>query len=187
MPLFQQVRPAPPRPKRQSGGAGRDGGVAPSSFMTPFPMLRLLIYLGVRQDALTNRSRWPAKMSCNKAGALIGLAVLALAALMPAAPFAADKDKERPTPSGLPVPRWVVLKFEVVNARSAPGDDSRLLWVYRAKGLPVQVVAETNEWRRICGLPSICPPRNYNRVMSPTRCATRWQHQAWRPTGWNWR
>ena len=25
-----------------------------------------------------------------------------------------------------------------------------MLWVYRAKGLPVQVVAETREWRRIC-------------------------------------
>lgn len=57
---------------------------------------------------------------------------------------------ERETPSGLPVPRYVVLKFDRVNARSGPGDDHRLTWVYRAKGLPVQVVAETVEWRRIC-------------------------------------
>ncbi|MEI9890365.1 MAG: SH3 domain-containing protein [Caulobacteraceae bacterium] len=47
-------------------------------------------------------------------------------------------------------PRYVSLKFADVNARSAPGDDSRLLWIYRAKGLPVQVVAETSEWRRVC-------------------------------------
>jgi SH3-like domain-containing protein len=57
---------------------------------------------------------------------------------------------ERPTPSGLPVPRYVSLKFDTVNARAGPGDDHRLLWVYRVRGLPVQVVAETSEWRRIC-------------------------------------
>jgi SH3-like domain-containing protein len=59
-------------------------------------------------------------------------------------------DEDRPTPSGLPVPRYVSLKFDKVNARSGPGDDHRLLWVYHVKGLPVQVVAESNEWRRIC-------------------------------------
>jgi SH3-like domain-containing protein len=57
---------------------------------------------------------------------------------------------ERPTPSGLPVPRYVSLKFDKVNARAGPGDDHRLLWVYRVRGLPVQVVAETAEWRRVC-------------------------------------
>jgi SH3-like domain-containing protein len=57
---------------------------------------------------------------------------------------------DRPTPSGLPVPRWVSLKFDQVNARAGPGDDHRLLWVYKVRGLPVQVVAETVEWRRIC-------------------------------------
>ena len=58
--------------------------------------------------------------------------------------------KQRATPSGLPVPRYVSLKFDPVNARSGPGDDHRLLWVFHARGLPVQVVAETDEWRRIC-------------------------------------
>jgi SH3-like domain-containing protein len=54
------------------------------------------------------------------------------------------------TPSGLDVPRYVSLKYETVNARNGPDEAHRLLWVYRAKGLPVQVVAETREWRRIC-------------------------------------
>lgn len=57
---------------------------------------------------------------------------------------------ERATPSGLPVPRYVSLKFDEVNARAGPGDDHRMLWIYRVKGLPVQVVAETAEWRRVC-------------------------------------
>lgn len=68
------------------------------------------------------------------------------AALTAGVSLAAD----RPTPSGLPVPRYVSLKFDEVNARAGPGDDHRLLWIYRARGLPVQVVAETSEWRRIC-------------------------------------
>lgn len=57
---------------------------------------------------------------------------------------------DRPTPSGYAVPRYVTLKFGKVNARAGPGDDHRLLWVYSTRGLPVQVVAETAEWRRVC-------------------------------------
>ena len=76
------------------------------------------------------------------AGLGVGFALLLMG--QPAA--AAD----RQTPSGLPVPRYVSLKFDRVNARAGPGDDHRLLWVYKVKGLPVQVVAETSEWRRVC-------------------------------------
>ena len=56
----------------------------------------------------------------------------------------------RPTPSGLPVPRYVSLKFDEVNARAGPGDDYKLQWVYRTRGLPLQVVAETRDWRKVC-------------------------------------
>jgi SH3-like domain-containing protein len=75
-------------------------------------------------------------------------ALIVLIGLAPLLAGAAPQD--RTTPSGLPVPRYVSLKFADVNARAGPGDDSRLLWVYKTKGLPVQVVAETDEWRRIC-------------------------------------
>jgi SH3-like domain-containing protein len=76
------------------------------------------------------------------------LAAAALAVGLGAA--TAEAAQERQTPSGLPVPRYVSLKFDKVNARAGPGDDHRLLWVYRVRGLPVQVVAETAEWRRVC-------------------------------------
>lgn len=56
----------------------------------------------------------------------------------------------RPTPSGQPVPRWLSLKSNEVRARLGPGLDYRILWEYRVSGLPVQVVAETTEWRKIC-------------------------------------
>jgi SH3-like domain-containing protein len=77
----------------------------------------------------------------------IGVALLA-----PQASSAADawRAGDRPTPSRLPVPRWVSLKFNEVNARSGPGDDYPAVWTYRAKGLPVQVIEETREWRKVC-------------------------------------
>ena len=56
----------------------------------------------------------------------------------------------RPTPSGQPVPRWLSLKSDEVRARFGPGLDYRILWEYQVSGLPVQVVAETAEWRKIC-------------------------------------
>jgi SH3-like domain-containing protein len=52
--------------------------------------------------------------------------------------------------SGFCVPRYVSLKRGEVYGRKGPGKDYPALWVYRARGLPVQVVAETSEWRRVC-------------------------------------
>jgi SH3-like domain-containing protein len=67
--------------------------------------------------------------------------VLATAGTMPG---------DRETPSGDPVPRWIALGAKEVNARQGPGRDYKILWQYRAKNLPVQVIAETHEWRKIC-------------------------------------
>lgn len=75
-------------------------------------------------------------------------AVLLAAALL--APAATDAQATRIGPSGLEVPRWISLKFDKVNARAGPGDDHRLLWVYNVRGLPVQVIQETVDWRRVC-------------------------------------
>ena len=55
----------------------------------------------------------------------------------------------RPTPTGYDVPRWVTLKSSRVRARQGPGLDYRILWEYRAAGLPVQVIAETRECRTV--------------------------------------
>ena len=54
------------------------------------------------------------------------------------------------TPSGFCVPRYVSLKRNEVFARKGPGKDYDALFVYHAQGLPVQVVQETTDWRRIC-------------------------------------
>ncbi len=76
-----------------------------------------------------------------------------IAAVISAALFAgagSTMPDGRPTPTGLEVPRWITLKSSQVRARTGPGLDYRILWEYRASGLPVQVIAETREWRKIC-------------------------------------
>ncbi len=52
--------------------------------------------------------------------------------------------------SGFCVPRYVSLKRGEVYGRKGPGKDYPAVFVYHMRGLPVQVVAETSEWRRIC-------------------------------------
>ncbi len=59
-------------------------------------------------------------------------------------------DQRARSVSGFCVPRWVSLKHGEVMGRKGPGKDYPAQWVYRVQGLPVQVVAETEEWRRVC-------------------------------------
>ena len=47
------------------------------------------------------------------------------------------------------VPRWITLKSDRVRARQGPGLDYEVMWEYRAAGLPVQVLEESDSWRRI--------------------------------------
>jgi len=53
------------------------------------------------------------------------------------------------THSGLPVPRYVSLKFGRVNGRQGPSLKHPVLWQYRRKGLPLVVVAEMDVWRKV--------------------------------------
>jgi len=51
--------------------------------------------------------------------------------------------------SGLPVPRYVSLKTDRVNLREGPSKDHRTAWVFQRAGLPVEITAEYEVWRRI--------------------------------------
>lgn len=55
------------------------------------------------------------------------------------------------TRSGFPVPRFVALKSGEVNARNGPGEDHRILWVWRVRGMPLEVIAESRDWRKVRG------------------------------------
>ena len=59
-------------------------------------------------------------------------------------------ETQRPVgPSGLPIPRFVSLKAEKVNVRRGPSSDYPVAWVFQRKGLPVEIVAEFENWRRV--------------------------------------
>ncbi len=51
--------------------------------------------------------------------------------------------------SGLPVPRFVTLKFDEANLRAGPGREYPVLWQYRTIGLPLLVDAEFDIWRKV--------------------------------------
>jgi SH3-like domain-containing protein len=58
--------------------------------------------------------------------------------------------KDTATPaSGLPVPRYVSLKSDHVNVRAGPTKDNDVAWVYTRAGLPVEITAEFENWRRV--------------------------------------
>ena len=52
-------------------------------------------------------------------------------------------------PSGLPLPRFVTLKSQKVNVRHGPGQQYDVAWQFRRAGLPVEIVQEFDNWRRI--------------------------------------
>src|SRR5271156_1671575 len=54
------------------------------------------------------------------------------------------------TPSGFCIPRYVSLKRGEVFGRRGPGVDYPTVFVSHARGLPVQVIDETQDWRRVC-------------------------------------
>jgi len=87
--------------------------------------------------------------------ALIVTAVLsASAAMTPPAenkenPPAAAEGESKGRVTGLPLPRYVSLKSSRVNVRRGPGKDYPVEWVFEKRGLPVEVTAEYDRWRRV--------------------------------------
>ncbi|MEN6541323.1 SH3 domain-containing protein [Parvibaculum sp.] len=70
--------------------------------------------------------------------------------ILPPESAAATPPKRMTGPtSGLPVPRFVSLKSGRINVRRGPGDDYPIEWVFEKKGLPVEITAESDRWRRI--------------------------------------
>lgn len=71
--------------------------------------------------------------------------LLAFLGLAPTTALAQSCD----TFSGLPVPRFVTLRFDEAAGRAGPSRDHPILWMYQRAGLPVQIVEETVDWRRV--------------------------------------
>jgi SH3-like domain-containing protein len=88
------------------------------------------------------------RQSVRALSACLGLALLAAFGLA-AAPAAAAADGPVGPVSGLPIPRFVSLKSDRVNVRGGPNKDQDVRWVYTRAGMPVEITAEFENWRRI--------------------------------------
>ena len=62
--------------------------------------------------------------------------------------YAPPKNPQQKT-STKEFPRFASLKADKVNVRRGPGADHEVVWVYNKAGLPVEVLAEFENWRRI--------------------------------------
>jgi SH3-like domain-containing protein len=84
-------------------------------------------------------------------GALCGLLLAAaiLATVFQVQRAVAAGGENAGTVTGLPVPRFVSLKSERVNVRGGPNKDQDVRWVYTRAGMPVEITAEFENWRRI--------------------------------------
>jgi SH3-like domain-containing protein len=81
-------------------------------------------------------------------------AFLALLLGQALAPLAAEDNVRQaaidaPGKSSQPLPRFVSLKSDKVNVRKGPSTDQAIVWVFSRAGLPVEVIAESDNWRRV--------------------------------------
>lgn len=51
--------------------------------------------------------------------------------------------------SELRIPRFVTVKAKEANVRTGPSVRYPVLWVYKRSGLPVEILAEFEQWRKI--------------------------------------
>ncbi|MEC7163261.1 MAG: SH3 domain-containing protein, partial [Pseudomonadota bacterium] len=59
------------------------------------------------------------------------------------------QDERAKGASGLPLPRFVSIKSDAANVRRGPGPDFPLLWQYQRRNLPLEIIAEYDDWRRV--------------------------------------
>ena len=92
------------------------------------------------------------RLSAPLGAVLVALTLLCVGILPPAAgpAWAADTNPNAQRKgSGLPIPRFASLKSDEVNVRTGPGSRYPIDWVFKRKGMPVEIVAEFENWRKI--------------------------------------
>ncbi|MEN3975468.1 SH3 domain-containing protein [Emcibacter sp. SYSU 3D8] len=80
------------------------------------------------------------------------LVALCLLAALPAAPARAQAEDEETGAggvTGLPLPRFVTLSSGKINMRVGPGSRYPIDWVYTRRGMPVEIIAEYELWRKV--------------------------------------
>lgn len=101
--------------------------------------------------AFSKRQRtWPKLLAQFACVAWVAVATLAVAPAL-ASPQNPDLKlgEKIGSVSGLPLPRYVSLKADRVNLREGPSRNHRTTWVFQRAGLPVEVTAEFDVWRKV--------------------------------------
>lgn len=102
-------------------------------------------------SARFSRFRW--KRSAQLAGIAWVAALLAALAIAPAQAQPHNPElklgEKIGSVSGLPLPRFVSLKADRVNLREGPSRQHRTTWVFQRAGLPVEITAEFDVWRKV--------------------------------------
>ncbi len=90
-----------------------------------------------------------ASMICRMIPGLVLGALLVMAGIPAPEAVAQTTGAIQRGPSGLPLPRFVSLKASRVNLRVGPGQAYAVDWLYLRKGLPLEIVQEYDNWRRV--------------------------------------
>ncbi|MFW2542752.1 SH3 domain-containing protein [Primorskyibacter sp. 2E107] len=72
-----------------------------------------------------------------------------LSLLVLAGAGAATAAENRGAVTNLPLPRFVSMKASEGNVRRGPSLTHRIDWVYKRRGMPLEVTAEHGHWRRV--------------------------------------
>lgn len=75
--------------------------------------------------------------------------IVALAALISTLLAGQVAAQERGPVTHLPMPRFVSLKVGEANVRRGPSLTHRIDWVFKRKGMPLEVTGEYGHWRRV--------------------------------------
>jgi SH3-like domain-containing protein len=78
---------------------------------------------------------------------LLFAALIIAAPAMAAEPTQQKKDAFRST--NLPLPRFVSLRAKEIYVRTGPGAKYPVKWTYKKPGMPVEIILEFENWRKI--------------------------------------
>jgi SH3-like domain-containing protein len=80
---------------------------------------------------------------------MLPLRLLLLTALAVAVPALAAPEERADGTTTLPVPRFVSLKSNSAMMRAGPEERFPILWEYKRRGLPLEVIKEYKIWRQV--------------------------------------
>ncbi len=83
------------------------------------------------------------------AGIIVAVLHIGLACPVAAQAQSAAAIQPQGQPQNQPPPRFASLKSDRVNVRRGPGPEHAIEWVFRRAGLPVEVIASSDIWRRV--------------------------------------